>query len=119
MSDDPFLLAIMAGGVHASAGHPPTDNPHRDGSALALCWRHGFEGGRIKDTVSRETKSVPRPGRGRPVMGDRGEWTKDTLRQLKVCTEAGMSRVLAAKVLGRSAQAVRTQASRQKKRRAA
>jgi len=115
MSDDAFLMAIIAGGVAKAAGTGEGGCPHPALSALACCWRYGWRGGRVAGrNNSRETSRETRPGRGRSALGPRREWSRKDLLRLDNCVAAGMSAQLTALVLKRSYASIRTMASKRR-----
>lgn len=119
MSVDRFQMTLLASAVAKAAGQGLRDNPHPRSAIEWHVWRAGFRRatspGVSSETVTRETL---RPGRGRSLVGDRGEWPAAEIDLLERCLafEPPMSLALVAEIVGRSHQACRNMAHRIRRR---
>lgn len=109
------------GRVAIGMGAPLDANPYPQGSGRALIWRHGWHCGHsghdpllrgaVRRNVQRETR---RPGKGRALVGRRGEWSEAEDEALLLLAERLHTAELAA-MLRRPERGVRNRRCRLRK----
>ena len=116
---NPGAWAMLCGALARVCGRRLADNPHPRGSPARQCWAYGWRTpdkplrARAGRNISRETH----PGRGRPRVGNRGQWSEAEIALLRFCSggPGQVNTTDVAAMLGRPKQGVRAKRCRLRK----